>query len=462
MKNLWGGRFTGSMDDSVKRLNDSFSFDGRLWRFDIQGSIAYAAALEDAGILSVDESCAIREGLAKIEKDVDAGTVEFDPDAEDVHSAVEGLLKDRIGAVAGKLHTGRSRNDQVATDTRLYLRSAIDEISTLVKILQETFLGQAESELETVLPGLTHLQHAQPVLLSHHLMAYFWMLQRDRERLGELRRRVNVMPLGSAALAGSTVKLDRQRLAQALGFEKVSENSMDAVGDRDYIVEFLAASSLIAMHLSRFAEEIILWNTQEFGYIELDDSVTTGSSIMPQKKNPDVAELARGKPGRIYGHLMGLLTVLKGLPLAYNKDLQEDKEGLFDTVDTLAALLPAFTKMVSSTKFNRERMKKSLYGDFSTTTDLADVLVQSGMPFRDAHSVIGKLVRYCIDNGKPLEEVQPDELAVFAPVLAPTKRGWDSVLASLAARNIGGGTGPDAIREQILKAKAALGPEANG
>jgi argininosuccinate lyase len=456
MSNLWGGRFAADMDDAVKRLNDSFAFDVRLWKFDIQGSLAYAGALERAGVLTADESRAIRDGLAGILVDVEAGRSQFDPSAEDVHSAVEGMLRERIGPVAGKLHTGRSRNDQIATDTRLYLRSSIEEILFQLASLQETVLSKAEEEIDTVLPGLTHLQHAQPVLLAHHLMAYFWMLQRDRERLLEIRKRVNVLPLGSAALAGSTVPLDRRALAAALGFEDVSRNSMDAVSDRDYLVEFLAAGSLIGVHLSRFAEEIILWNTPEFSFIDLHDAVTTGSSIMPQKKNPDVAELARGKPGRLIGHLVAMLTVVKGLPLAYNKDLQEDKEGLFDTVDTLVLLLPAFNKMIATSKFNRDRMGQALYGDFSTTTDLADVLVKRGMPFREAHEVIGRLVRHCIDISTPLEELDDEALASFSPLLVKAPRGKEAIQASLGAREVIGGTGPKALREQISLAKESI------
>jgi argininosuccinate lyase len=439
------------MDESAKRLNDSFSFDWRLWRHDIQGSIAYAAALQEAGILTASECAEITQGLVSIEKDALEGDI-FDPQSEDVHSAVESLLRERIGPVAGKLHTGRSRNDQVATDTRLYIRESISKVHSLILNLQKTLAVLAEREMETVLPGFTHLQHAQPVLLSHHLLAFFWMLQRDKERFEDCLKRVNVMPLGSAALAGSTVKLNREKLAEQLGFASVSSNSMDAVSDRDYMVEFLSASSLLLVHLSRFAEEIILWNSPEFGYIDLDDSVTTGSSIMPQKKNPDVAELARGKPGRVVGHLMGLLLVLKGLPLAYNKDLQEDKEGLFDTVDTLFVMLPAFDKMLSTAKFSKDRMAKALHGDFSTTTDLADYLVRAGMPFREAHEVIGRLVKHCIDSGRDLESLTPDELAAFSPSLRDAPTGPAGIQESLKARNLTGGTGPDAVKEQLAKA----------
>ena len=482
---MWGGRFTGDLDDAVKRLNDSFGFDCRLWREDIEGSIAYAKALERAGVLSRQEAAQIVAALDELTETLGDADLPFtvhrspftgspessenadlpftvhrspftDNAPEDIHSCIESLLKDRIGPLAGKLHTGRSRNDQVATDTRLYVRNAIDAISTAIKRLQSTLTNLAEQEIETVMPGYTHLQHAQPILLSHHLLAYFWMLQRDRERLIEVRKRVNVLPLGSGALAGSTVNLDRHFLAEQLQFEDISQNSLDAVSDRDYILEFLSASSILSMHLSRFAEEIILWNTREFGFIELDDSVTTGSSMMPQKKNPDVAELARAKPGRIYGHLIALLTVLKGQPLAYNKDLQEDKEGLFDTVDTLLILLPAFDSMLSTARFNRKRMAEAALGDFSTATDLADFLVKAGVPFREAHETIGKIVAGCVQKGKALEDLSSAELAAHHPALAAAPTGWDAVHACLKARELPGGTGPSAVKAQLEQARRTL------
>ena len=471
MSNLWGGRFAGTTDETVKRFNDSFRFDWRLWREDIEGSIAYAGALGEAGILSPNETKAICSGLQAICQEIQdsigaqnsagsslgAGPKELTSvEAEDIHSYVEGRLRENIGPLAGKLHTGRSRNDQVATDTRLYVRRQIQAVLGAICVFQGTLTALAERELETVLPGLTHMQHAQPVLLAHHLLAYFWMLQRDRERFQDLLKRVNVLPLGSGALAGTTAPIDRHRLAQNLGFDRVSENSMDAVSDRDYIVEFLSASSLLLVHLSRLAEEVILWNTPEFGFIDLTDEVTTGSSMMPQKKNPDVAELARAKPGRVAGNLMALFTVLKGLPLAYNKDLQEDKEGLFDTAETLEILLPAFNRMMETARFNRERMANAVKGDFSTATDLADVLVQSGMPFREAHEIVGQIVGHCLAQGAALEDLTPEELARFAPALAGASTGWEAVLACLGARNVPGGTGPDSVRFQLDQAKNLL------
>jgi len=456
MKPMWGGRFSGELDDSVKRLNNSLPFDSRLWLEDIEASTAYAGALERAKVLTADECVQIVEALRAMAAELAKGTLAFPDDAEDIHSAIEQLLIQRVGIIGGKLHTGRSRNDQVATDMRLHLRSAMDAILGELKALQDTLLALAKRESETVLPGYTHMQHAQPMLLSHHLLAYFWMFQRDRERFGEARKRTNVLPLGSGALAGSTVKLDRKFLAETLGFEAISENSMDAVADRDYLVEFLSASSILAMHVSRFAEEIILWNSYEFGFIELSDTVTTGSSMMPQKKNPDVAELARGKTGRVYGHLVGLLTVLKGLPLTYNKDLQEDKEGVFDTIDTLMNLLPPFTIMMASATFNRERMANAAAKDFSLATDWADILVKAGMPFREAHELIGKIVADCIRKKITLDELSCNELKLYHAALANVPRGHEAILNSLSAREIEGGTGPDAVRAQLERASRCI------
>jgi argininosuccinate lyase len=456
MSNLWGGRFSGSTADVVKRLNDSFSYDCRLWRQDIQGSIAYATALKDAGILTEEEANQTIAALECLVHDIEAGTGVLDPTSEDIHSAVEAALKQQIGPLAGKLHTGRSRNDQVATDTRLYVRGAIAQIQHQTKNLQTTLVELAEREIETVMPGYTHLQHAQPILLSHHLLAYFWMLERDRTRLSEVKARVNVLPLGSGALAGSTAPLNRDMLAELLGFDAVSENSMDAVSDRDYLIEFTCACSLLATHLSRFAEEIILWNSFEFRFVDLDDSVTTGSSMMPQKKNPDVAELARAKPARINGHLVALLTLVKGLPLAYNKDLQEDKEPLFDTVDTITTLLPAFDLMLKTIRFNHDRLRAALHGDFSTATDLADYLVKEGTPFREAHEIVGRVVRHCVESETHLEDLTPEQLKSFGDGLEKAPTGSAAIQATLEAREIKGGTGPQAVRSQLSKAKACL------
>jgi argininosuccinate lyase len=482
---LWGGRFEGATDELVERLNNSLAFDVRLWRHDIQGSIAHATMLGEEGIIPPEDAARIAAGLREIEKGLTASELAFDPAAEDVHSAVEALLREKIGPVAGRLHTARSRNDQVATDARLYLRDVMDELDARLRSLQETLIGLAERELgdwvigslgggevqvpkhpttqrpndPTVLPGYTHLQHAQPVLLSHHLLAYFWMFQRDRERLTDARCRVNVLPLGAGALAGTSFPIRRERVAELLGFEGIAENSLDAVSDRDFALEFLADAAILAVHLSRFAEELILWNSPEFGYVELDDSVTTGSSLMPQKKNPDVAELARGKAGRIIGDLTALLSVMKGLPLAYNKDMQEDKEPLFDAADTLLLVLPAFEKMLATAQFRRERMAAALRGDFSTATDLADLLVRRGMPFRDAHHIVGRIVRHCLERNIGLEELDAGTLIAFAPEFGEDAGTAATIQASIAARRARGGTAPEAVREQLQKAKAVVSRE---
>lgn len=459
MKKLWGGRFEGATDALIEKLNNSLPFDSRLWQEDIAGSIAHATMLGTTGILSKEDSQEIVAGLESLRDDLTAGVVLLPPDAEDVHTAVEGLLRERIGAVAGRLHTARSRNDQIATDIRLHLRSACDAIQGEITALQQTLLLLSEREMETVLPGCTHLQHAQPIVLAHHLLAYFWMLERDKERLQETRGRVNRMPLGAGALAGTGFPIDRQQVAQLLGFEQILPNSLDAVADRDFLIEFLAFASILAMHLSRFAEEIILWNTPEYSYILLDDSVTTGSSIMPQKKNPDVAELVRGKTGRIYGSLVALLTLMKGLPLTYNKDLQEDKEPVFDAIDTLMVVLPALNKTLATATFRRERMAEAARGDYSTATDLADYLVRQGLPFREAHEVVGRVVRYGIETGQPLEALDTATLSDFHPLLALNPEGAQEVVTlkwSVQARRSEGGTSPEAVRIQWKLAESRL------
>ena len=454
---LWGGRFDAPTDALIERLNNSLAFDGRLWRQDIAGSIAHAAMLGETGIVTAEESAQLVAGLEELANELEVGKAFLPPDAEDVHSAVEALLKEKIGSVAGKLHTARSRNDQVATDTRLYLRDEIARIDAETAELQKTLLDLADREMETILPGFTHLQHAQPVLLSHHLLAYFWMLDRDRERFADTKKRLNRSPLGAGALAGTGFPIDRQSTANALGFERVIENSLDAVSDRDYIVEFLSAASLIMVHLSRFAEEIILWNSPEFRFILLDDGVTTGSSIMPQKKNPDVAELARGKAGRVFGDLMNLLVLLKGLPLAYNKDMQEDKEPLFDAVDTLLLVLPAMNKTLATAQFHRKRMREATQGDFSTATDLADFLAARGAPFREAHEMVGRIVRDCMERGVGLESLDAAALAAYSPLLAAEPEAAINVLTveySVSARRSEGGTAPGAVRNQWEMARA--------
>lgn len=462
MRKLWGGRFEGQMDALIERLNNSLPFDRRLWRQDIQGSIAHATMLGVTGIIASDESEQIVAGLRALEADLLSGVVELPGDAEDVHAAVESLLRDRIGPVAGKLHTARSRNDQIATDVRLYLRDECAVIHMEIRAFQQSLLDMADGHFETILPGYTHLQHAQPVVLAHHLLAYFWMLDRDAERLQDCAERVNRMPLGAGALAGTGFPIDRNQVATALGFNAVLENSLDAVSDRDFIAEFLACAAILMMHISRLAEEIILWNSPEYGFVTLDDSVTTGSSIMPQKKNPDVAELARGKTGRVYGNLTAILTLLKGLPLSYNKDLQEDKEPLFDTIDTLHLVLPAMQKTLATAQFRADRMHAATQGDFSTATDLADYLVRQNMPFREAHEVVGRIVRHCIEKNQTLETLDAPTLASFSPLLAVHTEEALAVLtveSSVRVRRSQGGTAPDAVRAQWEKAKQRLKEE---
>lgn len=455
---LWGGAFAADTDALVEQLNNSLRFDRRLWRHDIRASIAHATMLGETGILPAEEAERIVSGLHAVESGLAEGSLQLDETAEDIHTAVEMLLRERIGPLAGKLHTARSRNDQVATDTRLYLRDAMDALDGMLRALQTALVEAAEREAETILPGYTHLQHAQPVLLAHHLLAYFWMLQRDRERLRDSRRRVNVLPLGAGALAGTGFPVDRRLTARLLEFDGIAENSMDAVSDRDFVAEFLAAAALIAVHLSRLGEELILWSSPEFGFVRLHDSVTTGSSIMPQKKNPDVAELARGKVGRVLGDFVAVVTMMKGQPLAYNKDNQEDKESLFDAVDTLTTLLPPFTRMVETAEFQRERMASALRSDFSTATDLADWLARQGVPFREAHQRVGTLVRKCIERGIGLEDLTATELREWAPEFAEQTLPDLSPRGSVEARRTQGGTAPESVRHQIRLAKSALEP----
>lgn len=459
MRKLWGGRFEGETDALIEQLNNSLVFDARMWRQDIDGSIAHARMLGSTGILTETEAVTLVDGLEALAADITAGVTSLPPDAEDVHTAVEGLLRERLGPVAGKLHTARSRNDQVATDVRLYLRESVDIIRDEVAALQRTLLDLAANEFDTVLPGYTHMQHAQPIVLAHHLQAYFWMLDRDRERLTDLRCRVNRSPLGAGALAGTGFPINRLQTAAALGFEAVLENSLDAVSDRDFAIEFLSAGAILMMHVSRLAEEIVMWNSPEFRYVTLGDAVTTGSSIMPQKKNPDVAELARGKTGRVYGDLISLLTLMKGLPLAYNKDMQEDKEPLFDTIDTLRLVIPAMQRTLATAIFDRASMKKALYGDFSTATDLADHLVLQGFTFRDAHDIVGRIVRHCIATDMTLEDLTPALLSEIEPLLQQSAEqavAALTVLASVSSRTSQGGTAPAAVRAQWQLADARL------
>ncbi|MCL6630567.1 MAG: argininosuccinate lyase, partial [Armatimonadetes bacterium] len=414
MSKLWGGRFDKETSELVDRFNASIGFDVNLWEYDIRGSIAHARMLGKCGIIPESDAKTIVEGLTALAEDIRAGRVLFDVSAEDVHMNIEKLLHERIGEVAGKLHTARSRNDQVALDLRMYAKDRIKDIQEAVLQLQDTLVNLAEKHIEVLMPGYTHLQHAQPVTLAHHLLAYFWMLERDWERLGDCYKRTDVLPLGSGAIAGTSFPIDRYYVAELLGFSRISENSMDAVSDRDFVAELLGTVAILGMHLSRFAEEIIIWNTREFAFIELDDSVATGSSLMPQKKNPDVAELIRGKTGRLYGNLLAILTVMKGIPLTYNKDMQEDKEPLFDSVNTILESLRVLRILLESTEFQVDRMAAMTLGDFSTATDLADYLVRQGVPFRTAHEVVGKIVGYCVKSGRFLEQLSLEELRSFS------------------------------------------------
>lgn len=410
MAQLWGGRFTKQTDQLVFDFNASITFDKRLFHEDVTGSIVHATMLAKQGILTEEERKSIVEGLTGILEDVDDGTLAIDETQEDIHSFVEATLIDRIGDAGKKLHTGRSRNDQVALDMRLYTRARVAEIDGLLKKLLEAILDTMENNLDTYMPGFTHLQKAQPITLAHHYGAYFEMFKRDRQRLSDIYKRMNYCPLGAGALAGTTYPLDREYTARLLHFEGPTLNSIDSVADRDYLIEFLSALSTIMMHLSRFSEEIIIWNSNEYQFVELDDAYSTGSSIMPQKKNPDIAELVRGKTGRVYGALMALLTTMKGLPLAYNKDMQEDKKMAFDAMDTAADCITLFTGMIQTMKFRKDRMAKSAMNGFTNATDAADYLVGKGVPFRDAHGIIGRLVLYCIEKDTSIDALSLEEL----------------------------------------------------
>lgn len=452
----WGGRFTEKTHELVEAYTASIPFDWRLYPYDIRGSIAHARMLARCGIIAQSEAKRIISGLQKVEKEIEQGKFPFDTALEDIHLNIERRLIEKIGEVGGKLHTARSRNDQVALDLRLYLREEVQEVQELIKRLQGVLVEQAEANLETIMPGYTHLQRAQPVLLAHHLLAYVEMLGRDRERLADCLRRVNILPLGSGALAGVGFPIDRQYLAELLGFDAVSANSLDAVSDRDFVVEFLACASLLMMHLSRLSEELILWASAEFNFLELPDAFATGSSMMPQKKNPDVAELARGKAGRVYGALFSLLTVLKGLPLSYHRDLQEDKEPLFDTVDTVKATLEVFREMLKEARFNRDRMREAALEGFLNATDVADYLAQKGMPFRQAHEVVGRLVRECLGRKKRIEELPLEELQAFSSLFEEDIYAFIDLEACLERRRSPGGTAKARVVEAIKAAKARL------
>lgn len=456
MAKLWGGRFQKSTDKKVDDFNSSIRFDKRMYRQDISGSIAHAKMLGKQGIIDTADSEKIVEGLTEILSDIENGRVEFLIDAEDIHMNIEKLLTDKIGAAGKRLHTGRSRNDQVALDIRMYLMDEIDEISEMVKALMEALVSLAKEHTQTIMPGYTHLQKAQPITLAHHLMAYFEMAKRDLSRLVDCKKRTNVMPLGSGALAGTTYPLDREFVANELGFDAVTMNSLDGVSDRDFVIELASCLSMIMMHLSRFSEELILWSSHEFSFVEMDDAYSTGSSIMPQKKNPDVAELIRGKTGRVYGHLMGLLTTMKGLPLAYNKDMQEDKEPIFDAVDTVKLCLPVFCDMITTMKINKDKMLKGAKGGFTNATDVADYLVKKGMPFRDAHEVVGKLVFYSISKDKNLDDLTITEFKEFSDIIESDIYDAISMEACVNGRTVIGGPAKEAAENAIKVAEEYL------
>jgi argininosuccinate lyase len=453
---LWGGRFTKETNKLVEEFTASIPFDQKLAKEDIAGSMAHVQMLGECGIIPQEDAETIKNGLLSIKKMLDNNEVEFLVEDEDIHMNIERLLTEKIGQVGGKLHTGRSRNDQVAVDMHLYLRTKTTEIIKLVEDVQSSLIEQAKANIETLIPGYTHLQRAQPVSFAHHLMAYFWMFERDKERLVDSLKRINWMPLGSGALAGTTFPINRERVAEILGFDTIYPNSMDAVSDRDFILEFLSIGSIIMTHISRISEELVIWSSQEFQFVELDDSFCTGSSIMPQKKNPDVPELLRGKTGRTYGNLIGLLTVLKGLPLAYNKDLQEDKEGMFDTVETLEGALKLLAPMIETMTVKKDVMRKAINNDFSNATDIADYLVRKGLPFREAHEIIGKIVLYAIQHQKYLLDLSFDEYQEFSQLFGEDIYEVLSPEHVVAVRNSFGGTSPQQVKKQIELAEEKL------
>ncbi len=453
MAQLWGGRFKGKTDDLVYAFNASVNFDKRLYRQDIEGSKAHVAMLNKQGVLSDEDVKSITDGLDSILADIENGKLVITSEYEDVHSFVEAVLTERIGEAGKRLHTGRSRNDQVALDMKLYIREEIDYICELLCELLETIVNLMDEHIDTYMPGFTHLQKAQPVTLAHHMGAYFEMFKRDILRLKDTRVRLNECPLGSGALAGTTYPLDREYTASLLGFDRATSNSMDSVSDRDYLIEFLSDLSLIMMHLSRLSEEIIIWNSNEYGFVELDDAYSTGSSIMPQKKNPDIAELTRGKCGRVYGDLMTLLTVMKGIPLAYDKDIQEDKEASFDAIDTVTGCVKLMSGMLSTMRFNRSVMEKSAAKGFTNATDLADYLVTRGVPFRDAHKYVGEIVLYCIDHDKAIDDLDMDELKAVCPEFREDVYETISLRSCVERRRTKGAPGLDPMKKEIEEAK---------
>lgn len=453
---LWGGRFEGTVEEWVEQFGASISFDHQLAKFDLMGSLAHVQMLGQTGILSLEEAEQIQDGLKALLRDLEAGELHFDIANEDIHMNMEVLLTEKIGPLAGKLHTARSRNDQVATDMHLYLKEQLGHVLDKLANLNSVLLDLAEKHVETIMPGYTHLQHAQPISFAHHLMAYYNMFQRDSERFAFNLKHTDLSPLGAAALAGTTFPINRQLSSDLLGFQQPYTNSLDAVSDRDFILEFLSNASMLMMHMSRFCEEIINWCSFEYQYISLSDSFSTGSSIMPQKKNPDMAELIRGKTGRVYGHLLGLLTVMKSLPLAYNKDLQEDKEGMFDTVETILNSLDVLAGMLSSMQVNKAKMQQSTENDFSNATELADYLAEKGLPFREAHEIVGKLVLDSIKHGKNIQDWDLEELQVYHPLIEEDIYIYLRPETAVQRRNSLGGTGFEQVKYQIEQAKKEL------
>ena len=454
---LWGGRFTATTDELMRRFNDSIGFDRRMYAADIRGSIAYAGALVQAGLVTAEECDQLVAGLERVRAEFDADDFQIQPGDEDIHTAVERRLGELVGPVAGKLHTGRSRNDQVATDLRIYLLDEMTSLCERLIELQEAIVQKAEAHLDVIMPGYTHLQQAQPLLFGHWLMSYFWKFQRDRKRLADAARRTSVLPLGAGALAGNPFDVDRQALAAELGFAAVAENSVDAVSDRDYVVEFLAWAALVQIHLSCLAEDIILWTSREFGFVQVADAYSTGSSLMPQKRNPDSLELMRGKSGRMTGHLLGLMTTLKGLPSGYNKDLQEDKEAVFDVVDTLTLELPVAAGVISTLKVNGARIRAAL-DDALLATDLADYLVRKGVPFRQSHYLVGQAVRRAEELDVPLSDLTLADYQAIHPTFAKDVYQVFDFQRSVEARDVEGGTAPTAVRAQIEQAKQIIKP----
>jgi len=453
---LWGGRFRSDTDKLVDRFNASIHFDKRLFREDIEGSIAYCSMLAKQGIISKDEAESILNALREIYGEIEKGAFAFDETLEDIHTHIEKALVDKVGSLGEAIYTGRSRNDQIALDTRLFIRNAITEIITLIKDFQLSLIELAEENLHLIMPGYTHLQRAQPVLLAHHLLAYYEMLKRDAERYEGALKRTSVLPLGSAALGGTTFDVDRGFLARELKLEDISFNSMDAVSDRDYVLEFIFTSAVLMMHLSRLCEELVIWSTQEFDFVEISDAFTTGSSIMPQKKNPDIPELIRGKTGRVYGNLVSLLTTMKGLPLTYNKDMQEDKEPLFDTVDTVEQSLTIFSSLLKEIDFREESIQKATEKGYLVATDLADYLVTKGMTFRKAHQLVGDMILSAKEKEKELHQLDLSDMRRFSTLIEEDVYEWLDPLSCIKRRDIKGGTGPEAVKKALTKAKEEL------